>query len=140
MDFEKIEPWHRLGFTMEEASARRVAIAVPLDGNRNDKGTMFGGSVYCAMVLAGWRLCGEQAAEAGLAGDIVVRDSSVTFLRPVTGGLTAVAVPRSPPKKTPRGNYAFDISVTASDGSGKKCAEFTGGYRLLGKQPAEGME
>jgi thioesterase domain-containing protein len=140
MDFEKIEPWHRLGFTMEEACARRVAIAVPLDGNRNDKGTMFGGSVYSAMVLAGWRLCGEQAAEAGLAGDIVVRDSSVTFLRPVTGGLTAVAVPRSPPKKTPRGNYAFDISVTASDAGGNKCAEFAGSYRLLGKRRAEGVE
>ena len=91
-------------------------------------------------MLSGARLITMNGDEIIERGDIVVRDSSVTFLRPVTGGLTAVAVPRSPPKKTPRGNYAFDISVTASDGSGKKCAEFTGGYRLLGKQPAEGME
>ena len=136
MELEKIEPWHSLGFIREEATARRVAITVPLHGNRNDKGTMFGGSVYSAMVLAGWKLCGEQAAEAGLFGDIVVRDSSVSFLRPVTGDLTAVALPLSPPRKTQRGNYAFDISVTASDSKGKRCAEFNGGYRLLGKKPA----
>lgn len=140
MEFEKIEPWHSLGFTKEEASARRVAITVPLDGNRNDKGTMFGGSVYSAMVLAGWRLCGEQASEAGLTGDIVVRDSSVTFLRPVTGDLTALALPLSQPHKTARGNYSFDISVTASDDRGNKCAEFTGGYRLIGKRRQAGTE
>ena len=87
------------------------------------------------MVLAGWKLCGEQGAEAGLSGDIVVRDSSVSFLRPVTGDLTAVAVPLAPPQKTPRGNYAFNISVTASDQAGRKCAEFSGGYRLLARRP-----
>lgn len=140
MDFEKIEPWHSLGFTSDEANARRVAITVPMDGNRNDKGTMFGGSVYSAMVLAGWKLCGEQGAEAGLSGDIVVRDSSVSFLRPVTGDLTVLAVPLAPPQETPRGNYAFTISVTASDQQGRKCAEFSGGYRLLGKKQTGGAE
>ena len=134
MELEKIEPFHTLGFRKEQVSAERVTISVPLTGNRNDKGTMFGGSVYSAMVLAGWKLCVEQARSLQLSGDVVVRDSSISFLRPMKTDLVATAVARSTPEKTARGNYAFDISVSASDDDGKTCAEFSGSYRLVSKK------
>ena len=136
MELERIEPFHTLGFRKEHVSDERVTISVPLSGNRNDKGTMFGGSVYSAMVLAGWKLCVEQAKSSGLSGDIVVRDSSISFLRPMKTDLLATAIVRDAPRKTLRGNYAFDISVSASDADGKTCVEFSGSYRLVGKVSA----
>jgi thioesterase domain-containing protein len=136
MELEKIEPFHTLGFGKEQVSDERVTISVPLSGNRNDKGTMFAGSVYSAMVLAGWKLCVEQARSLGLCGDIVVRDSSISFLRPMKTDLLATAVVRDAPRKTPRGNYAFDISVSASNADGKTCAKFSGSYRLVSKVSA----
>jgi thioesterase domain-containing protein len=131
MEPEKIEPFHTLGFRKEQVSDERVVISVPLSGNRNDKGTMFGGSVYSAMVLAGWKLCVEQAGSLGLCGDIVVRDSSIRFLRPIKTDLLATAIVRGMPRKTNRGNYAFDLSVSASNADGKTCAKFNGSYRLI---------
>lgn len=131
MQLDKIEPFHSLRFDELESTSERVRIAVPLDGNRNDKGTMFGGSIYSAMVLAGWKLCGEQAAALGLGGDIVIRDSQVSFLRPVHSDLTAIAVTRGAPSRTRHGNYAFDVVVSATDADGSRCATFDGGYRLL---------
>lgn len=131
MELEKIEPFHTLGFRKEQVDDQQVAISVPLDGNRNDKGTMFGGSVYSAMVLAGWKLCVEQAQALKLSGDIVVRDSSISFLRPMKTDLLATAITRDAPRKTMRGGYAFDVSVSASNSGGKTCAEFKGSYRLI---------
>ena len=131
MRLEQIEPFRTLDFRLDSAAAERVVMSVPLAGNRNDKGTMFGGSVYSAMVLAGWLLCIEQARAQGGEGDIVIKDSSVAFLRPVRGRLTVSAEPRQDPARTRRGNLAFDVTVTARDEDGRRCAEFSGEYRLL---------
>lgn len=136
MELEQIEPFHSLGFRAVEIGERRVVISVPLAGNRNDKGTMFGGSVYSAMVLAGWKLCVEQARQRDLKGDIVVRDSSISYLRPMTSDLQAEAVANADPMETARGNVAFDVEVSATNEAGKTCARFSGSYRLIRKQPA----
>lgn len=131
MELEKIEPFRTLGFRKEQVGDECVEISVPLSGNRNDKGTMFGGSVYSAMVLAGWKLCVEQARSLGLSGDIVVRDSSISFVRPMKTKLLAKAIAQSEPRETARGNYAFDVLVSATNTDGKTCAEFKGSYRLI---------
>ena len=131
MRLQQIEPFRSLDFRLESADADRVVMTVPLAGNRNDKGTMFGGSVYSAMVLAGWLLCEEQGRAGGFEGDIVIKDSSIAFLRPVTGRLVATAAARGAPARTRNGNLALEISVVAEDESGERCAEFEGSYRLL---------
>ena len=131
MELEEIEPFHTLGFRKEKVGDECVEISVPLPGNRNDKGTMFGGSVYSAMVLAGWKLCVEQARSLDLTGDIVIRSSSISFLRPMKSELRAKAIARSEPRKTARCNYAFDVLVSATNTDGKTCAEFKGSYRLI---------
>ena len=134
---EQIEPFRSLGFSLDAVDAEQVVISAPLAGNLNDKGTMFGGSVYSAMVLAGWTLCIEQGRAAGATGDIVVKDSSIAFLRPVAGRLTVTAAAKTPPARTPRGNLAFTIEVVATDETGQRCAEFEGSYRLLGEPKAD---
>jgi thioesterase domain-containing protein len=138
MHLDQIEPFRTLDFALDEAEAERVVMSVPLDGNRNDKGTMFGGSVYSAMVLAGWTLCIEQGKAVGRDGDIVIKDSSVAFLRPVTGRLRVTATPAGAPAQTRSGHLAFRIHVVADDADGQRCAEFEGNYRLLGAAPATG--
>jgi thioesterase domain-containing protein len=131
MRLDLIEPFCTLDFALDAADAERVVMSVPLAGNRNDKGTMFGGSVYSAMVLAGWTLSIELGKAAGRTGDIVIKDSSIAFLRPVTGRLTVTATAAGAPAQTRRGNLAFRISVVAEDEQGQRCAEFEGNYRLL---------
>ena len=131
MRLDLIEPFCTLDFALDSADADRVVMSFPLAGNRNDKGTMFGGSVYSAMVLAGWSLSIEQGKAAGRTGDIVVKDSSIAFLRPVTGRLTVTATAAGAPAQTRNGNLAFRIRVVAEAEHGERCAEFEGHYRLL---------
>ncbi len=138
MHLDEIEPFRTLDFSLDAADAEHVVMSVPLDGNRNDKGTMFGGSVYSAMVLAGWTLCIKQGKAAGREGDIVIKDSSIAFLRPVTGRLSVTATAAGTPAQTRGGNLAFRVRVVADDEDGQRCAEFEGNYRLLGVKPAAG--
>ncbi len=133
MSLDAIEPFLSLGFSESEAGPDRVVISVPLAGNRNDKGTLFGGSMYSAMLLAGWRLCGLRAELEGKTGDIYVKDSSVQFLRPILSDMKATASLTCPPATTLRGNLAFEVEMTVLDAEGKLCGRGTASYRLLAK-------
>lgn len=133
MSLEAIEPFNILGLREIEAGADAVTISVPLSGNRNDKGTLFGGSMYAAMLLAGWRLCTLQAERASRSGDIFVKESEVKFLRPILSDMRAVARPDGPPAETPRGNTAFEVIMEAFDSEGRLCGRARASYRLLSK-------
>ena len=131
MSLDAIEPYVTLGFREDHGDPDRVSIRVPLAGNRNDKGTLFGGSMYSGMLLAGWRLCGLHAADNGKSGDIYVKDSAVQFLRPILSDMTAVATLVEPPRTTGRGNVAYAIGIDALDAEGKLCGRATASFRLL---------
>ena len=131
MSLDAIEPYVTLGFREDHGDPDRVSIRVPLAGNRNDKGTLFGGSMYSGMLLAGWRLCGLHAADNGKSGDIYVKDSAVKFLRPILSDMTAVATLVEPPRTTGRGNVAYAIGIDALDAEGKLCGRATASFRLL---------
>ena len=109
----------------------RVSISVPLAGNRNDKGTLFGGSMYSAMVLAGWRLSNLSAGELGRSGDVYVKNSSIEFLRPIRSDMQAIATLNSPPAETRSGNLAFEVVISALDDDGVTCGRAKASYRLL---------
>ncbi len=134
MSLQAIEPFVTLGMTEIDAGPERVVVAVPLAGNRNDKGTLFGGSMYSAMLLAGWRLCILKAERMGEAGDTYVKDSEVKFLRPILSDMKAIASLIKPPHETPRGNLAFDVEVEAIDDAGDLCARAQATYRVLRKK------
>lgn len=127
----QIEPYRSLAFSETSATSAEVVMAVPLAGNRNDKGSMFGGSIYSAMVLAAWRLCEECAAAEGRDGDIFVKDSSISFLRPVWSDVRVKATLIQPPAETRRGNIAFEATVDAVDEQGQRCASMRGSFRLV---------
>ena len=131
MSLDAIEPFCSLAMREVHCSPDRVAISVPLAGNRNDKGTLFGGSMYSAMVLAGWRLSNLSADQLGRSGDVYVKDSSIEFLRPIRSDMQAVATLGSPPAETRTGNLAFEVMIEAVDEDGVTCGRATASFRLL---------
>ena len=44
-----------MGLKVVSWQDRQLRLQLPLVANINHKSTMFGGSLYCAAVLAGWR-------------------------------------------------------------------------------------
>ena len=131
MSLDAIEPFVSLGMTETGATPERVVLEIPLAGNRNDKGTLFGGSMFSAMLLAGWRLCLLNAERMGESGDTYVKDSAVRFLRPIRSDMRAVARLVRQPYETGRGNLAFDVEIDAVDGAGKVCGRAEAGFRML---------
>lgn len=129
--FERVEPVARLGLSVADDTVDTVAINVPLDGNKNDKNTMFAGSQFSGMVLAGWRLASNWAIEQGIGVPVVIKSTQMEFMRPVDSELHCVAVLMEPPSQGKSGNWKLDIKVEARDDQGTVCAILRGDYRVL---------
>lgn len=129
--FERVEPVARLGLSVADDRVDTVAIDVPLDGNKNDKNTMFAGSQFSGMVLAGWRLASNWAIAQGIGVPVVIKSTQMEFMRPVDSALHCVAVLVEQPSQGKSGNWKLDIRVEARDGQGTVCAILRGDYRVL---------
>jgi thioesterase domain-containing protein len=81
-----------LGLRVVTADAAQVVVAAPLAPNRNHRGTAFAGSLNAVATLAAWSWLTRFLAEATLAGQVVLQDSSITYVRPVTGDFTATTM------------------------------------------------
>ena len=63
----------------------QLQLHLPLQANINHKSTMFGGSLYCAAVLAGWGWLHLRLREAGVeGGHIVIQEGHISYPLPVT--------------------------------------------------------
>lgn len=67
----------------------QLRLKVPLQPNCNLHSTMFGGSLYCAALLAGWGWLHLRLQEVGLHAAVVIKDAQVSYLLPVTGDALA---------------------------------------------------
>ena len=77
----KVLSWH----------AHQLQLHLPLDANINHKSTMFGGSLYCGAVLAGWGWLHLRLKEEGITdGHIVIQEGQISYPLPVTGDATAI--------------------------------------------------
>ena len=72
------------------AAPERVVLRLPLDANRNHKGTMFGGSLAALATLACWSLIHVRMQADGIAGELVVTRSEIDYTAPVAAACTAV--------------------------------------------------
>lgn len=62
----------------------RLRLHLPLAPNINHKSTLFGGSLYCGAVLAGWGWLHLRLREAGIEdGHIVIQDGQISYPLPV---------------------------------------------------------
>ncbi|NWA01867.1 YiiD C-terminal domain-containing protein [Pseudomonas gingeri] len=79
-----------MGLKVGGWDAGQLRLQLPLEPNVNHKSTMFGGSLYCGAVLAGWGWLHLSLREAGIEdGHIVIQEGRISYPLPVTGDAEA---------------------------------------------------
>lgn len=80
-----------MGLSVLSWVAHDLRLQLPLEANVNHKSTMFGGSLYCGAVLAGWGWLHLRLREARVeGGHIVIQQGQIDYPLPVTGVAVAV--------------------------------------------------
>jgi thioesterase domain-containing protein len=80
-----------MGLKVLEWHEQQLSLHLPLEPNVNHKSTMFGGSLYCGAVLAGWGWLHLRLKEEGITdGHIVIQEGQISYPLPVTGDATAI--------------------------------------------------
>ena len=74
-----VDSWHN----------HELRLRLPLQPNCNLHSTMFGGSLYCGALLAGWGWLHLRMEESGLLGAVVIKDAQISYLLPVTADALA---------------------------------------------------
>ena len=86
----KIPITRAMGVRVADYSQDRLVLTAPLAANVNHLGTAFGGSLNALAVLSGYALLWLELEDGD--AHIVIRASSISYDRPVTGELRAVCV------------------------------------------------
>lgn len=80
-----------MGLEVLEWREQQLSLHLPLAPNVNHKSTMFGGSLYCGAVLAGWGWLHLRLKEEGIGdGHIVIQEGQISYPLPVTGDAVAI--------------------------------------------------
>jgi thioesterase domain-containing protein len=116
-----------------------LRLHLPLEPNINHKSTLFGGSLYCGAVLAGWGWLYLRLKEAGIEdGHIVIHEGQIRYPLPVK--CDGVALCDGPDdatwdkfvkmyKRRGRARLALNTRIVA-EGSEDSAVEFVGQYVL----------
>jgi len=78
-----------IGILVKGYSENGITLAAPLSNNINHKNTAFGGSLYSVCVLTGWSLIYALMTKKELSGHIVIQESNIKYLKPVTSDINA---------------------------------------------------
>lgn len=116
-----------------------LRLHLPLAPNVNHKSTLFGGSLYCGAVLAGWGWLHVRLKEAGIDdGHIVIQEGQISYPLPVK--TDAVAICDAPDEATwnrflrmyerrGRARLTLDTRIVAQD-SDESAVTFSGQFVL----------
>lgn len=111
-----------------------LVLSSPLAPNINHTGTVFAGSLNATATLAGWGTIWLLLREHGIRSHVVIQDSSVHYVRPVTGDFiarckppSATAVERLVRAVSGKGRGRIELDVTIADASGD-AVRFHGRY------------
>ena len=126
----KIEAIKRMALEERDTGSGQPTVLVPLEGNTNDKGTMFAGSIFSACILCGYRAAERAFAEAGIRGDIVAAQADIKYLRPVSSDAVATVHSISP-IDTSRTQPALNVQVDLLDANNQTCATLTARYACI---------
>lgn len=80
-----------MGAEVIEASNKTVAVKAPLSTNINHKSTAFGGSLQAIATLSCWSLLHINLRGMTNTGEIVITNSNIDYIKPVTADFTAYA-------------------------------------------------
>ena len=78
-----------IGIRVIEFTGTKLTLSAPLENNVNHKNTAFGGSLYSVAVLAGWCFLYLRLNALNLHGHIVIQESHMQYLYPVTEDIVA---------------------------------------------------
>lgn len=118
---------------------RQLQLQFPLQPNINHQASMFGGSMYCAAVLAGWGWLHLALRDAGIdTTHIVVQSGHIDYPRPVTHD-TIIAACQAPDDKAwqrflttfhKHGKARLSLTSRVLTENGEDGAVFTGQFVL----------
>ena len=80
-----------MGVRVARASTDSISLTAPLQANINHKRTAFGGSLQAVATLACWTLLHVNLREDADPSEIVITNSNIDYIRPVTADFTATA-------------------------------------------------
>lgn len=133
--------------SVDEFDGKRLSLSAPLSLNNNDKGTAFGGSLYCLAVMSGWGWfylrCLHTKIEPVGVPNIVVTQASIDYLLPVkdkiitaTCGLDDDSIWQAfADQYQKKGTAKIQLEASVYSGTGEKrkqAVAFSGSYGLLG--------
>lgn len=135
---EQIPLTQALGLKARLWQDQILQLDLPFEGNTNHTGSVFGGSLYCAAVLAGWGWLTLRQHECGLeGGHIVIQGGTVEYPLPVLSDAIAVCTPPTPEawqrfenmyRRHGRARLTLEPRVLLPDG--EEAVRFSGQYVL----------
>ena len=87
---EEIPLTQALGVRVADYDGNALTLKAPIEPNINHKATVFGGSLYSVAVLSGWGLLYLRLLEAGHQAHIVIHESQMRYLMPVSRDFESV--------------------------------------------------
>ena len=136
-----------MNISVNDFDGHQLSLSAPLVHNNNDKGTAFGGSLYCLAVMSCWGWfylrCLDTRIEPIGVPNIVVTKASIDYLLPVTDE-TIIATCRLDDESiwqdfvdhySAKGIAKIQLDATIYTGNNaikQKAVTFTGSYGLLG--------
>lgn len=124
-----------MGIEVLAIESGELTVSAPVAKNINVHGTAFAGSLFSVAVLAGWGSVWLALRHAGLEGRIVVVDSRIRYLRPVTGEILCRCRP-DPDRVaealrdlTAAGRATLPVT-SSIDWRGARAVEFAGDYAI----------
>jgi len=126
-----------LGVEVVRRREGALMLSAPLAANRNHQGTAFGGSLNAIATLACWSALWLALRDAEQPGVVVIQDSAIRYLRPVTTDFTATAelapdrIEKLLEMVRRRGRGRITVSATVADDAGV-AVTFTGRYVVRG--------
>ncbi len=108
-------------------SPTRASAHAPLSPNRNIHGTGFAGAQYVAAVATGWALIQYSTNVADMQGEVVLRDASIRYRRPVKDDMIINAW-RDTEVSDREHWYPVCVELISQEAV---CAEFRGVYVFL---------
>jgi thioesterase domain-containing protein len=132
---EQIPLTKAMGLRVEQWDQERIVVTAPLELNHNHLGAAFGGSLAVVATLAGYGLLWLVLADGD--AHVVIRRSSLEYLRPVRGMIRAIC--RRPDdaalagfklafERTGRARIKLEVSI---EEEGFECVRFEGQFVAL---------
>ncbi|XGV96074.1 MAG: YiiD C-terminal domain-containing protein [Leptolyngbya sp. BL-A-14] len=86
---EHIPITKHMGIVVLGIDDEQISLLAPYAPNINHRETIFGGSISCLGILAGWALVWAKLQAEGTPNRLVIQSSSTDFIKPATDAIVA---------------------------------------------------